>query len=192
MYQHVFFDEQYLTQLRSGDEDTAKHFVTYFRRSLRRWLWGKFSREQEEELIDTAIVSAYEKISQGQPRDASKLQAYVTGICVNLTRLALRPSANSPGAAEPLSDRTDFARSAEQLLLARERADEVKKVLASLSARDREILVDLFYRDKGRDEVCQKHGLDRNELRLVLFRARRRFQKGWQVQSTSEKILGSA
>ncbi len=182
MHQHCFFNEDYLTQLRGGDEDTAKHFVAYFRRSLRRWLWGKFSREQEDELIDTAIVSAYEKISQGQPRDASKLQAYVTGICVNLTRLALRPSANSPVAAVSDIERADGARSAEQLLLEQERAREVKKVLAGLSTRDRGVLVDLFYEDRGRDEVCQRHGVNRDELRLILFRARKRFQKGWTGQ----------
>ena len=38
------FDEGYLRRLRSGDEETAAHFNDYFRRLLRRWMWGKFNR----------------------------------------------------------------------------------------------------------------------------------------------------
>ena len=38
------FDENYLVRLRSGDEDTAKHFDSYFRRMLRIKLWAKYGR----------------------------------------------------------------------------------------------------------------------------------------------------
>jgi RNA polymerase sigma factor (sigma-70 family) len=177
------FDEDYLTRLRNGDEETAKHFYAYFKKVLRRWLWGKFSREQEEELIDTAITAAYTKISAGQPRQAARLQAYVTGICVNLTRLALRPTFNQPGADVDSVQMADTSRNAEETLMSQERAHEVRKVLATLPARDRQILIALFCQGKHRDEVCQAFGLGREQLRLILFRARKRFQENWTKAS---------
>jgi RNA polymerase sigma factor (sigma-70 family) len=173
------FDEAYLTRLRNGDEETAKHFYTYFKNLLRRWLWGKFTREQEEELIDAAITAAYTKISAGQPRQPARLPAYVTGICVNLTRLALRPTFNQPGDDIEGVQIADVSRNAEDRLLAQEKAREVRKVLGTLTARDRQILSALFYQGKHRDEVCQAFAIDREQLRLILFRARKRFQENW-------------
>jgi DNA-directed RNA polymerase specialized sigma24 family protein len=67
-------------------------------------------------------------------------------------------------------------------MLVEERAKTVRAVLATLKARDRDILVDLFYRELDRDEVCKQRGVTREQLRLVLFRARGRFQQQWRKE----------
>ena len=180
--QALDFDEGYLKRLRSGDEETAAHFNDYFRRLLRRWVWGKFNREQEEELVDSAMTAAFEKIRQGQPREATRLAAYVTGICVNRMRLALRPSFNTHGQDPEKLHIQDQTRNPEEKLIENERAHEVREVLGTLGQRDRDVLVDLFYHEKDRAEVCEKHGVDRKTLRLILFRARKRFQNHWNVE----------
>jgi RNA polymerase sigma factor (sigma-70 family) len=174
------FDDSYLTRLRTGDEETAKHFDSYFRRLLRRWIWGKFTWEQAEELVDSAMAVAFEKIVEGQPRDAARLPAYVTGICLNLTRLALRSGVHCVSKDPEDIQIADRAPDAEERLLKREQAQEVRNVLKSLGTRDRGILVDLFFHEKKREEVCERYGVDRERLRLILFRARKRFQSGWE------------
>ena len=65
------FDANYLTRLRSGDEETAKHFDTYFRRMLRIKLWAKFGRTVQDDLMEDALAAALEKILNGEPRDPS-------------------------------------------------------------------------------------------------------------------------
>jgi RNA polymerase sigma factor (sigma-70 family) len=133
-------------------------------------------------LINETMATAFERISKGQPKDATRLPAYVTGICLNMTRLALRPGfRNKNGEDIDQMQIRDRSANAEEGLLARERAQEVNKVLRSLGGRDRGVLVDLFYHAKERDEVCARYGVDRESLRLILFRARKRFQNNWEA-----------
>jgi RNA polymerase sigma factor (sigma-70 family) len=176
----LIFDQGYLARLRSGDEETAKHFNSYFRRVLRIKLWAKFCRQRQDDLIDEVMAAAMQKILSGEPRDATCLAAYVRGICANLTK---KPNPTNHGVDlnfEQLSDRTP---SAEERLLAEERARTVRAVLVTLKPRDHDTLVDLFYNDLTRNEVCEKYGVSREQLRLVLFRARTRFQEKWEKQS---------
>jgi RNA polymerase sigma factor (sigma-70 family) len=170
------FDDAYLARLRRGDEETAKHFDSYFRRILKVKLWVRFGHERQEELIDEVMVAAMEKIMSGEPRNAASLPAYVRGICANLAR---RPSPATQD-LDLLYDRVpDRGPSPEQTLIAKEKAQIVQEVLGTLKARDRNGLVDLFYHELDRDEVCTKHGVSREQLRLLLFRARKRFQERW-------------
>jgi len=174
------FDEAYLQRLRSGDDETARHFDRHFRRLLRAKVWGKFNRQREEDLVDDVMAAAIENIMQGKLSDASSLPAYVCGILTNSIKRALRTarpqSISIRFEVERIPDR---AKSTELRLEERERAEAVTKTLSSLSQRDREVLVDLFYHELSRREVCDKHGVTGDQLRLILFYAVRRFQKKW-------------
>jgi DNA-directed RNA polymerase specialized sigma24 family protein len=76
---------------------------------------------------------------------------------------------------------SDRAETCEERLFAEERAEAVRKVLGTLGRRDRGVLVDLFYKELTRAEVCGKYGVTRQQLRLILFHARERFRKGWRM-----------
>ena len=97
-------------------------------------------------------------------------------------RLALRPSFNTYGQDPEKLHIQDHTRNPEEKLLENERAHEVREGWGTLGQRDRAVLVDLFYHEKDRAEVCEKHGVDRKMLRLILFRARKRFQNHWKVE----------
>lgn len=174
------FDEAYLRRLRAGDDETARHFDRHFRRLLRAKVWGKFNRQREEDLVDDVMAAAIENIMQGKLIDASCLAAYMCGILSNSIKRALRTA--RPQAISPRFDIEripDGAKTAELRLAEKERAEAVAKTLSSLTRKDREVLVDLFYRELSRKEVCEKHGVTNDQLRLVLFYAIRRFQKKW-------------
>ncbi len=171
------FNEAYLLRLRGGDEDTAKHFTAYFRRMLRIKLWAKFGRTVPDDLTDEIMAAALEKILSGEPRDPACLAAYVRGICSHLAKRPVSPNQN--GTEVNLEQISDDSLSAEQELISEETARTVRTVLTTLRPRDRDVLIDLFYNELDREEVCRKHSVNREQLRLILFRARGRFQKKW-------------
>jgi RNA polymerase sigma factor (sigma-70 family) len=183
----VVFNEDYLARLRRGDHHTARHFNRYFRAMLRFSLWHRFDGERAADLIDQVMVAAIERILKGEPKDATRLVAYVRGICSNLTKKEMR--------GRPLIMRMDlnldlFADSApraDHKLLEQERAEAVRKVLETLGKRDRAILVDLFWEEMTREEVCEKYKLSRERLRMILFHARRRFEKRWEPLKDSSE-----
>jgi len=173
------FDEGYLARLRNGDDETAKHFDRHFRRLLRLWLWHRFSGDRAQCLIDDIMAVALENILRGEPKDATRLPAYVRGICSNLTKREMKPRQARHSVDLDIERVSDPGETIEKKLLARERAKSVREVLAMLSPRDRNLLTELFYNELSRDEVCAKYGLTRAQLRLTLFHARCRFQKIW-------------
>ena len=97
-------------------------------------LWGKFTRERADDLIDSVMSAALDKVLKGEPRDATRLAAYISGICSNLMRHSLRPSFNTGGADPDQLQLVDRADNAEQRLLKQERAEKLHTALSSLGA----------------------------------------------------------
>jgi RNA polymerase sigma factor (sigma-70 family) len=174
------FDAAYLQRLRSGDDETAKHFDRYFRRLVSAKVWGRFTRQLEHDLVDDVMAAVFENIMRGEPRDASRLPAYVFGILSNSTKRALRAARRDSDFVAIEHDRmSDGAQTADRRIEEREKQEAVLKTLGALSRRDREVLLDLFFHELSRKECCEKHCVTSDQLRLILFYAIRRFQKRW-------------
>jgi hypothetical protein len=58
-------------------------------------------------------------------------------------------------------------------------AKSTQNVLRALSPKDRGILLNLFFDRLSIDEVCAKHRVTREQIRMLLCNARRRFQAEW-------------
>jgi RNA polymerase sigma factor (sigma-70 family) len=176
------FDDDYLARLRNDDPETAEHFNRYFRRLLGIMLCGAFSHQQTQDLIDEVMFAVITNIMRGQPRDSAKLISYVRGVCSNLRNRTIRNRVNRPQEVEIELDRLTLrGDTAAERLLKQETEKKIQKVLRELSARDRNILTDLFYNELTRDEVCAKYPpLTRDQLKMILFHARQRFQKWWK------------
>lgn len=175
------FDDDYLARLRAGDYETARHFNAYFRKLLGIMLCGAFSPERVSELIDEVMFVAITNIMRGQPRDPSRLPWYVRGMCSNLKNKTIKGILKRGVEDTDPDHLSSQDETAEERLLRQDNEKDVQAVLRELGERDRNILIDLFYRDLTRDEVCAKYApLTRDQLRMVLFHARRRFQKRWE------------
>jgi RNA polymerase sigma factor (sigma-70 family) len=176
------FDGLYLTRLRNGDDETAKHFHRYFSRLLRAQFWGKFASQRVEDLVHDAITTAVQQIMRGEPRDASRLPGYVHAIGSNLVKLEMRRRPEKDTVELDFDRIPSCAKTPEELALSLETAHIVTGVLNSLAKRDRDVLVDIFFHQLDRDEACRKHNVTNAQLRLILFRARGRFQEQWRKQ----------
>jgi RNA polymerase sigma factor (sigma-70 family) len=176
----VRFDDGYLARLRNNDDDTAKHFQKYFRSKVRNMLFGKFYRQREEDLVDEVMAAVIERIMAGEPRDAGLLTAYVRAVCANFIKKEIK-------VIHPRDERGDLdldkisgqGRTPEEIARAKEKAKAVWDALGALRLRDRNVLIDLFYYELDRDEVCKKYGKTRDQVKMILYHARRRFQDNW-------------
>jgi RNA polymerase sigma factor (sigma-70 family) len=180
------FDEGYLARLRNGDDETAKHFDRHFRRLVRLKLWHRFNGDRAQSLIDDCMAVALENVLRGEPKDATRLSAYVCGICSNLVKKEMRPRPARQCVDLDIERLSDPGETIEEKLLAHERAKAVREVLDMLSVRDRNLLTEMFYNDLSRDEICAKYGLTRAQLRVALFHARCRFQRTWVRKFAAE------
>ena len=58
----------------------------------------------------------------------------------------------------------------------------VHRALDALDPRDAEILRAIFIEERDKDEVCSAFGVDRDYLRVLLFRAKEKFRAAYELQ----------
>ena len=69
----------------------------------------------------------------------------------------------------------DAASNPEQNAIQRETQEIALKVLKSISARDREILIRFYLEEQTPDQICSEMGLTETQFRLLKSRAKARF-----------------
>src|SRR5260370_18015993 len=181
------FDAAYLRRLRGGDPATESHFVTYFSELLRIKLRGRMLPPQViedvcQETFLRVLMAARDGSSIHSP---DRLGAFVHSVCKNVLLEYYRSNSRTQqvdmDALEVPDSRTDLERS----VLQQEGRKVVAEVLAQLSARDRSCLRALFLEERDKDEVCQRFGVERAYLRVLVHRAKNSFRRHYKGQQMS-------
>jgi RNA polymerase sigma factor (sigma-70 family) len=172
------FDAEYLRRLREGDPVTTDHFVTYFTERLTLKLWkGRFDESDRQDLIQETFTRVLVKLrAEKGIHFAEKFGAYVFGICDNCVRERLRQDGRQEQLDDDCVDIPALDLTAEQLWIRGEEADDVLETLRRMRPVDARLLIDVFVRNRPKDEVCRETGSTRGNLRVKLHRAIARFR----------------
>ena len=106
-----------------------------------------------------------------------RLGAFVNTVCNNVTLEFFRAQGRHPNLSDSTPEPVDHSVDLEGDLADQERKRMVRSVLAELSGKDRTILRMVFLDDIDKDEVCSTMRVNRDYLRVLLFRARTRLKK---------------
>jgi RNA polymerase sigma-70 factor (ECF subfamily) len=177
------FDSEYVARLKDGDPDTQRHFCSYFNELL---LIKLRSRLRSAQLVDDVRQETFVRVLATLRRDGiehpERLGAFVNSVCNNVLFETFRSSKRT-SPMEDSPEPTDERDHPERHLITEQRKSQVRKVLAELPAKDRELLRQVFLEERDKDEVCQDFKIDRDYLRVLLYRARTRFRNmsksGW-------------
>jgi RNA polymerase sigma-70 factor (ECF subfamily) len=61
-----------------------------------------------------------------------------------------------------------------------ETQQQVRQILDQLEKRDREILTAIFLEERDKDDICRQFGVDRDYLRVLLYRAKAQFRQKFE------------
>ena len=172
------FDEEYVKKLAAGDPESEAHFHTYFTQfiSLKlrsRRIDADTSSDVRQETLFRVLKSLRTGAGVSHPE---RFGAFVNSVCNNVLLELGRRAAKSPEAPETTPEIPDKAMSAERSLITAERKRTVKKILDELPPKDRKILQLVFFEEKSREEICALLGIEAGHLRVLLHRAKGRFQ----------------
>lgn len=175
------FDAEYLRRLAERDPATEKHFVGYFGDLLTVKLR---SRLRHGDLVEDARQETLLRVLrvlrvQGGITTPQALGAYVNSVCNNVLFEMYRAESKSPTLTDELPDVASHASSAEADLLSAEKRARVRRVLMELPEKDRQILYQLFFEERDKDEICRQFQVDREYLRVLVHRAKLRFRAGF-------------
>jgi RNA polymerase sigma-70 factor (ECF subfamily) len=173
------FDDAYVDRLTRGDAATERHFTEYFGDLLTLKLR---SRLRSPALIEDAKQETFLRVlttlrRKGGIDSAGSLGAFVNSTCNNVLfetyRAESKRRQNVPEDETPLEAPSA---SAESVMLDADEHERVRRAIATLPAKDRDLLRSLFFEERDKDEVCRALGVDRQYLRVLLHRAKGRFR----------------
>jgi RNA polymerase sigma-70 factor (ECF subfamily) len=172
------FDQAYLEKLIDGDSEVERHFTNYFGELLEVKLRSRVRTPQvREDLVQETFLRTFSFLrKKGSLEHPERLGAFVNTICHNVLLEHYRQSGRLADLPEHMSDPADSTEDSESRLVSQERKERVRKVLAELPEKDRNILRSLFLEERDKDEICREMNVDREYLRVLLHRAKSRFR----------------
>ena len=174
------FDASYLEKLKSGDFRTQEHFVSYFSELIRLKLSRRMNSaaEVEDARQETFVRVLTTLRKEGGIREPERLGAFVNSVCNNVLleyyRSGSKEAASEDEEAE--ANLPDPALSVVDVIANREAQRQVREVLNELEEKDRQLIKEVFFDERDKDEVCRDLGVDREYLRVLLHRAKKSFK----------------
>ncbi len=173
------FDAGYIESLCAGDLGTEEHFVGYFTEllhlKLRSRLKSPHAIEDVRQETFARVLAVLRK--EGALRQPERLGAFVNTVCNNVLLEHYRSTSRSDSLDEegqPEPPATGI--SVLDVVVAKQLKGKVNEILLELPVRDRALLKAVFLDERERDEVCREFGVDREYLRVLLYRAKQEFK----------------
>jgi RNA polymerase sigma-70 factor, ECF subfamily len=178
------FDKSYVDRLRGGDPSTEQHFASYFGQLLGIMLRARYlSPERVDDVRQETfrrVIAALRR--DGAIREPERFGAFVNSICKNVLRENAREGVRNLAIQQDQSLFGNKIADLESTLISEETKQQVRDILAELKPRDRQVLRALFLEEKEKDEVCREFGVNRDYLRVLLYRAKVRFRSTFDMQ----------
>jgi RNA polymerase sigma-70 factor, ECF subfamily len=174
------FDKAYVDRLRAGNPSTEQHFVAYFGQLLRIKLRSRtLTSDRVEDLSQETFIRVIAAVRKDGVRQPERFGAFVNSICNNVLQEHYRSSAKNAKnqtMEEAHMDIPDKVLDLEGMLVTKQSAEQVRRILAGMPKRDRDLLRAIFLEEKEKDTVCRELGVDREYLRVLVHRAKDRFR----------------
>jgi len=176
------FDKLYVDRLRDGDPSTEQHFASYFGQILNIMLRARYlSPERVDDVRQETLVRVIATLrKEGGIRQPERFGAFVNSVCKNVLREHSRDWQRTQPIQQDQLEPPDKVVDLEGVLISHETKDKVREILAEMKQRDRDLLRSIFLEEKGKDEICREFGVDREYLRVLLYRAKERFRLSFQ------------
>jgi RNA polymerase sigma-70 factor (ECF subfamily) len=173
------FDASYVDNLRAGDFATQEHFVRYFTELLHLKLRSRLRSPQAiEDVRQETFARVFASLRKGGAlRQPERLGAFVNTVCNNVLFEHYRSSSRS----ESLDDEGQPELPATGMdalghVAAQQLKTKVGEILKDMPPRDCALLKAVFLDERDREEVCRDFKVDREYLRVLLFRAKQDFK----------------
>jgi len=172
------FDQAYLEGLTSGNPEIEQHFHKYFSELILIKLRARqYTRQTIEDIRQETFLRVFQAIRKQAIREPERIGAFVNSVCNNVALEFGRAGSRLTYTDAPDDDVADERADSERELVTRERQEAVREVLKDLPPKNRRLLSQAFLEERPPEEIAAQMGVDRNYLRVLLFRARAQFRE---------------
>jgi len=166
-------DQEIIAQVLAGDRDQFRALVERHGRALLGYLRRKLSRPEEaHELFQEAFVRAFERL--GTLRDRDRFRGWLIAIARNaLQRRLRRPTPVSLEAEGRAGPEAEPGAALER----RELGDSIRREVAALPPRQREVFELRIYQELSHAEIAGLLGITEESARANFYQAARRLRE---------------
>ena len=176
------FDEAYLTRLRSAHPETEEHFCAYFGRMLTLKLRNRLrGPEFVEDLKQETLARVLNNLRcDSSPKEPEKFGSYVNSVCNFVLLEHYRSGKRESPLEQDKFDPPDYKVDLEKATLAEQIRKRVHAALKKCDKKDQDLLRALYIDERDKDEICERFGVDRDYLRVLLYRAKVQFRNHFE------------
>jgi RNA polymerase sigma-70 factor (ECF subfamily) len=167
------FDAEYVQRLREADAETESHFVTYFRQLLRIKLRARYlSADVIDDVQQETFIRVFRALrTDGGIRQPERIGSYVNSVCNFVLQEHYRKQDKDQPTEDGDIEIPDKVLNLEKLAIADEVNERVRDAVKSLAPRERDLIRQVFFEERDKDEVCTALGVTRDYLRVLMHRA---------------------
>lgn len=170
---------QIVARIRDGDAAAMEELYAIFARGIRYFLLRNLGSEELDDKVHDCFVIVTEAIQNGELRDPARLMGYVRTVVKRQIAAAIDTAVDQRRTHAEYDETTfgvmDFNNDPEQSIISRQRSEIARKVMLSISRRDREILDRFYVQEQTQEQICDEMGLSATQFRLLKSRAKTRF-----------------
>ncbi len=167
-----------VVQVQAGEEAGLEQLYRVFSRGLRYFLVRQLGHQDfEDKLHETFLITA-RAIQNGDIRDPERLIGFIHTVARRQVARYIEEQVNArKREVDTISGVyvVDRSQDPEQEAILRNRTEIMKKALATLKPRDREVLVRFYLREQRPEQICQEMNLTETQFRLIKSRAKAAF-----------------
>ena len=188
--QFISFDAGYLERLAAGDSAAEAHFNHYFGELIFIKLRSRqYSGSTIEDIRQETFLRVFQALRRGAIRQPERIGAFVSATCNHVVMEFSRAGSRITYTDET-PDLPATGADSERDLIDRERRSLVRRLLRRMSGKNQRLLSAVFIEERPLDEVCREFGIDRNYLRVLLFRARTQLKEALKKGGRSQSANG--
>ena len=135
-----------------------------------------------DDLVQESLARFLRAEQKGQIRNTEEFGAFLNGVCRNVILEYRRRSRREPVLGDDVSVPEQGVRPEADIIDMR---DAIDTGLAELAERDRMILRCLYLEGKEKEEICREWHMTDSQFRVVLFRAKERFRRAYEMKRSA-------
>ncbi len=165
-------------KIKAGDPAGMEQLYGLFLRGIRFYLCRQLGPQELEDKVHDTFVIVVQAIRRGELREPERLMGFVRTI------VRRQVAAHIDVAVQTRRDQldlecgfgiTDARNNPEEDMIAEQRREIMRRVLLSVSPRDREILTRFYLLGETQERICCEMHLSQTQFRLLKSRAKARF-----------------
>jgi RNA polymerase sigma factor (sigma-70 family) len=165
-------------KIKADDHGGMEDLYRVFSKGVRFYLCRQLGPQDLEDKVHDTFLIVVQAVRRGELREPERLMGFVRTVVRRQVAAhidqAVQDRRHQIG-IEPGTIIVDGHRNPEQSAIRRQNVQIARKVLNSISRRDREILTRFYLLEESQEQICSQMNLTETQFRLLKSRAKARF-----------------